>query len=63
MSGCFSCHEFGDGILQSGCGKGEDKSHDRSDQLVNSHIFFAEQPRKKNTVEETDKAAAKTCYC
>ena len=63
MSGCFSCHEFGDGILQSGCGKGEDKSHDRSDQLVNSHIFFAEQPGKKDAVKETDETAGKACDC
>ena len=52
MGSCFTCHELGNGVLQPGRGQGKNESHDRPDQLINPHIFFAEQPGKKDVVKE-----------
>ena len=63
MGSCFTCHELGNGVLQPGRGQGKNESHDRPDQLINPHIFFAEQPGKKDAVKETDEAADEACDC
>ena len=63
LPGHIFCYQLGNGCLVTGCCQGKGKRQYRTDQLVNAHAFFAEQPCQINAVEKADQAACKTGEC